>query len=150
MTADKPSPLTLIVSVAVSGSFVGISKLSLNGPVVVGEKRIVTLQSVAGCRVWFVQLPGPEMIPKGAARLLAPAMPPIFRLALPELETVMIRSAKLPSVTLAKSIAVAETVMFGVGAGVPVPLTLIVTVAVSGSFDGILKLSLRIPGAVGE
>ena len=59
-------------------------------------------------------------------------------------------SVDVPTVTSPKLIDVVDTAMFGTGNGVPLPVTLTVTDAVSGSSDGISKLSLRMPVAVGE
>ena len=107
------------------------------------------VQLAVGVSIWLLQLSNAVTNSNGAASGLAKATSPIERLALPVLATVIVLSVEVPTVALPKSIAAVETVMFGVGTGMPSPLTLIVTVAVSGSSDGISKLSLRIPVAVG-
>ena len=85
----------------------------------------------------------------GAADWLVKAMSVIDRSALPLLLMVTVLSDDVPTVTSPKTIDVVDTAIFGVGAGVPVPLTLIVVIAVSGSSDGMSKLSLKSPDKVG-
>jgi len=53
ISGSTPVPLRLTVTVALFGSFDGISMVSLDGMVAVGSKRTVTVQLAVGSRVWF-------------------------------------------------------------------------------------------------
>jgi hypothetical protein len=145
-----PVPDTLMVTVGVEGSSLGMSKLSLNKPAAVGANRTVRVQDPPG-EMGLVQLF--DTMLNGAT---GPAIVPTVRSALPLLLTVTIWSAVLPSRTVPKGIrwSVAEpaesvTTMTGTGVAVPVPDRLIVTVPVAVSLLGMSKVSLKGPVAVG-
>ncbi len=78
------------------------------------------------------------------------------RLAVPVFLTVTVCEAEEPTMTVPKGTCRSEvgatesvTVMAGVGPAAPVPLTFTVTVLLAGSLLGILKLSDKVPVAVG-
>ena len=79
---------------------------------------------------------------KSAPSGLAPPSVNTERSASPVLVRVRVWSAEVPTVTVPKAKLVDETERFGMGTGSPVPLTLMVTEAVSGSSEGMSKLSL--------
>ena len=71
------------------------------------------------------------------------------RSALPVLVSVSVWFAEESSVIVPNAKAVEDSDSLGVGIAVPVPLTLIVTIGVSGSSEGMSKLSLSGPVEVG-
>ena len=75
--------------------------------------------------------------------------PDSLRSALPVLVRVSVSSAEAPSVTVPNAKLVDDTERFGVGMASPVPVTLTVTEGVSGSSEGMSKLSLSGPVEVG-
>ena len=100
-------PLTSTVTVAVSGSSDGMSKLFVNRPMVVGEKRTVTIQLVAGDKVWSLQVS--DTNEKGAA---GGKIVPIAKSAPPALLTFTDRFVAEPTSLLPKSSEVGVATIF--------------------------------------
>src|SRR4030067_2670013 len=96
--AADPVPLTLTVTGFSSGSFDGISKLSVYATAAVGENRTVSVQLPPSAIVWFEQLS--VSLPNGAASVSALAMAPITRSAVPSLVIVTVSSDKRPTLTV--------------------------------------------------
>ncbi len=151
---DDPVPLTFTVTELFAGSLLGILRLSLKVPVAVGANEIVTVQDADGAMVWFEQLS--PVTEKGAASGLVEPTAPITSPAFPLFVTVIVCVAEVPAVTLPKGtsrsvVGATEsvTVIAGVGAAAPVPLTFMVTELFAGSLLGMLKLSVKVPVAVG-
>ena len=101
------------------------------------------MQSEVAGRVWLLQLSSPATSSNGAASGLIDAMLSIVKGVLPLLVIVTTRSGdgEVPAITLPKSVESGDTEIC-----VLLPLTLIVTVA---AFDGMSKLSEKIPAEVG-
>lgn len=91
---ESPIPLTAIITGLSSASFDGMSKVSLNEPVVVGENLTVNVQLAAGVKVCAEQL-STSML-NGSPIGSAWAILPIIRSALPSLVTVTVFFDKLP------------------------------------------------------
>ncbi len=152
--ATAPVPLTFTVTVALEGSLLGMLKLSEKVPAAAGAKATVRVQEADGVRVLLEQVSF-EM-EKGAASGFAEATAPSTRLAVPEFVTVTVWLAEAPELTLPKGtdrsvVGATESVtdMAGVGATAPVPLTFTATEGFAVSLLGMLKLSEKVPVAVG-
>jgi hypothetical protein len=150
-----PVPLTFIVIGLFAVSLLGMLKLSVKVPVVVGANVTRTVHDAAGAMVWFEQVS--FMRVKGAASGFVDPSAPITKLAVPLLVTVTVWLADDPALMLPKGscrsvVGATEsvTVMDGTGTAAPVPLTFIVTELFAASLLGMLKLSVKAPVAVGE
>src|SRR6185369_16849112 len=94
VVAVPPVPFTLTVT---DGRLLGISKVSLAGPLAVGAKWTVSVHVAEGAIVWPEQVLFRKV--NGAARGLALAIVPMTRFAPPVLVMVMIASADKPAFT---------------------------------------------------
>ncbi len=152
--ADEPVPLTDTVTEGFAVSLFGMLKLSVKVPVAVGANEIVRVQDADGAMVWFEHVSA--VTEKGAASESVAPTVPITRPAFPLFVTVTVCVADVPAVMLpngtSKSVVGATesvTEMAAVGTAAPVPLTFMVTELFAGSLLGMLKLSLKVPVAVG-
>ncbi len=149
-----PVPLTFMVTELFAGSLLGILKLSVKVPVEVGANATVIVQEAAGRMVLFEHVS--FVMEKGAARGFEDPTAPTSRFAVPVFVTVTVWFAEEPTMMLPKGTersvvgdTESVTVMAGVETDAPVPLTFIVTEAFAGSLLGMLKLSVKVPVAVG-